>query len=310
MKKLINMINPASKVAGVSLLELKKTEKELGALFPEEYKELFKETNGANFGDWKLYPIPVSGNSELIIDIIKQNREKKPENLPSDMICIGENINGDRLCFRVRKKFMQEQIYLWTSKTEEIDSQALSLSHFIEWFIPRLKVDNPKTIGTFIVESGELIVTDPAYGVDEKNTKQIKLSNVKKGEWTARITYTEEDYVQSLQIFYGKNNLSKKWNICDDLIGVDSGQAGIFDISLFGRDSAIPYEVKNVNNIEINRSGLKYYVACADMVTSDFQGGIVPGGAVSMSGYGDGLYSVEVNYNVSKELIGVRVSFS
>ncbi|MGD6834660.1 hypothetical protein ACQCT5_21130 [Sutcliffiella halmapala] len=41
MKKVINMINPSSKVAGVSLIELKKTEKALGAIFPDEYKELF-----------------------------------------------------------------------------------------------------------------------------------------------------------------------------------------------------------------------------------------------------------------------------
>ena len=41
MKKVINMIDSSSKVAGVSLLELKKKENELGAIFPDEYKELF-----------------------------------------------------------------------------------------------------------------------------------------------------------------------------------------------------------------------------------------------------------------------------
>jgi len=55
MKKVVNMINPSSKVAGVSLVELKKTEKALGAIFPDEYKELFLETNGAKFGDWTLF---------------------------------------------------------------------------------------------------------------------------------------------------------------------------------------------------------------------------------------------------------------
>ncbi|MDQ0244720.1 cell wall assembly regulator SMI1 [Bacillus fengqiuensis] len=55
MKKVINMIDSSSKVAGVSLLELKKIEKELGAIFPDEYKELFLETNGAKFGDWINY---------------------------------------------------------------------------------------------------------------------------------------------------------------------------------------------------------------------------------------------------------------
>ncbi|MFA1711104.1 hypothetical protein ACDX66_05295 [Peribacillus frigoritolerans] len=41
MKKVINMINTSLRMDGVSLLELKKTEKALGAIFPDEYKELF-----------------------------------------------------------------------------------------------------------------------------------------------------------------------------------------------------------------------------------------------------------------------------
>ncbi|WP_241773404.1 hypothetical protein [Bacillus sp. LL01] len=51
--------------------------------------------------------------------------------------------------------------------------------------------------------------------------------------------------------------------------------------------------VKNVYDIEINEDGLTYYVACSDTVASDSQGGVMPGGAVSMSGYGDGMYEVK-----------------
>jgi hypothetical protein len=40
MKKVIDMIDLSSKVAGVSLIQLKRTEKELGAIFPDEYKKL------------------------------------------------------------------------------------------------------------------------------------------------------------------------------------------------------------------------------------------------------------------------------
>ncbi|WP_019412946.1 hypothetical protein [Paenisporosarcina sp. TG20] len=80
-------------------------------------------------------------------------------------------------------------------------------------------------------------------------------------------------------------------------------------IKVFGRDDAIQYEVKNVDDIEINEVGLKYCVACSDMVASDAQGGVVPGGAVSMSGYGDGMYVVKVKYNISKEVVGVMIDF-
>ncbi len=308
MKKVINMIDSSSKVAGVSLLELKKIEKELGAIFPDEYKELFLETNGAKFGDWTLFPIQTNDHSELTINIVKQNRENKPKNVPSDMICIGEKMNGDKLCYRIRKKFMQEQIYLWNDKTGISDCKTSTLSEFIDWYVPKAYTHKPKIVGTFTVESGKLIVTDPCYQMGEEEM-QIILSNVKNGNWTASISYTHEEVVESLLVFYGEKKPSGKWHDCGKLIGVDSAQAGVFDITVFGRDDAIQYEVKNVYDIEMDEVGLKYYVACCDMVSTDSQGGVVPGGAVSMSGYGDGMYEVKVKYNVSKEVVGVMIDF-
>jgi hypothetical protein len=288
MKKGINMINPNSKVAGVSLLELKKTERSLGAIYPDEYKELFLETNGAKFGDWTLFPIPTNEQSALIIDIIKQNRENRPKNLPSDMICIGEKKNGDKLCYRIRKRFMQEQIYVWYAKTQVSDCRGLTLSTFIDWNVPKVNTHKPNTVGTFIVESGKIIVTDPCYKADEEAELQIILSNVKNGKWTASISYSDEEVVKSLQVFYGQKKSIGKWHICDKFIGVDLAQAGIFDFKAFGRDNA-------------NQSD--------DIVASDAQGGVVSGGAVSMSGYGDGMYQVKVKYNIFKEVVGVMIDF-
>lgn len=71
MKKVINMIDSSSKVAEVSLLELKKKENELGAIFPDEYKELFLETNGSKFGDWILFPNPTN------LALIKEGSAKR-----------------------------------------------------------------------------------------------------------------------------------------------------------------------------------------------------------------------------------------
>lgn len=308
MRKVINMINSSSKVTGVSLLELKKTEKALGAIFPDEYKELFIETNGAKFGDWTLYPIHTNELSEITKCIVKNNHENRLGNFPSDMICIGENISGDKLCYRIRKRFMQEQIYLWSDKTEISDCKASTLKQFIDWYIPKAD-ENPKVIGTFKVTNGKLIVTDPCYQVDEDEDLQIILSNVKNGKWTASISYTDDEVVENILVFYGEKKSSGKWHVCDKLIAVDSAQAGIFDLTVFGRDEAIEYEVENIYNIEMDEIGLKYYVACADRIASDAQGGIVPGGAVSMSGYGDGMYEVKIKYNVSKEIVGVMIDF-
>jgi hypothetical protein len=289
MKKVINLIDSSSKVAGVSMLQLKKTEKELGAIFPDEYKELFLETNGAKFGDWILFPIRTNEHSELTRDIIKQNRENRPKDVPNDMICIGENTKGDKLCYRIRKRFMQEQIYVWYAKTERSDCRALTLKEFIDWYVPKVNTNKPYTLGTFMVESGKLIVTDPYYKVvDEEAELQIILLNVKNGNWTASISYTPDEVVKNLFVFHGEKKPSGKWHMCEKLIGVDSAQAGIFDVKSLGKVEAFQLD---------------------DVVASDVQGGVVSGGAVSMSGYGDGMYEVKVKYNILKEVVGVMISF-
>ncbi|KZE69149.1 hypothetical protein AWM68_02455 [Fictibacillus phosphorivorans] len=287
MKKVINMINPTSKVAGVSLVDLKKTEKALGAIFPDEYKELFIETNGAKFGDWTLYPIPTNEQTELTIDIETKN-QNRPKNLPSDMVCIGEKMNGDKLCYRIRKRFMQELIYRWNDKTGISKYPSSSLSEFIDWHVPKENANKPNKLGTFMVESGKLIVTDPYYKVDDEADLQIVLLNVKNGNWTASISYTPDEVVKNLFVFCEEKKPSGKWHVCEKPIGVDSAQAGIFDFNTFGRDEIIMFD---------------------ELTASDAQGGVVSGGAVSMSGYGDGMYEVKVKYNISKKVVGVMIDF-
>lgn len=306
--KLINIIESSSQVAGVSLFDIKKSEREIGALFPEEYKDLFLVTNGATFGDWTLFPIQTNDHSELK-NIVTQNRDNRPKNLPYDMIWIGENVKGDKICYRVRKRFMQEYIYIWNDKTGIKKYPASSLTEFVDNNMPRAKNNKPIKVGTFTVESGKLIITDPGYRMDEDKEMQIILSNVKKGTWTSSVSYSDEKVVDSLLVFYGDKKPRGKWHICDKLIGVDSAQAGIFDLESFGKDEIIQYEVKNVDNIEMDKEGLKYFVACCDMVSSNAQGGVVPGGVVTMSGYGDGLYQVKVKYNIFREVVGVMIDF-
>lgn len=118
--------------------------------------------------------------------------------------------------------------------------------------------------------------------MDEKEEMQIILSNVKKGHWTASISYAPEEVVESLLVFYCEKKPSGKWHNCDKLIAVDSAQAGIFDLTAFGREDAIKFEVKNVHDILIDEIGIKYFAVCFDNVATDVQGGVVPGGAVNV----------------------------
>lgn len=85
---------------------------------------------------------------------------------------------------------MQELIFLWNDKIGTSDCKASTLSQFIDWYVPKVNTNKPKTVGTFTVDSGKLIVTDPCYQVDEEDL-QIILSNVKNGKWTTFITYTD-----------------------------------------------------------------------------------------------------------------------
>ncbi|OAN15673.1 SMI1/KNR4 family protein [Exiguobacterium undae] len=80
MSKLIKRLHPDSKMPGVSAVELRKAERALGVLFPYEYKDLFLQTNGAQFGEWSLYPVPtrrtVSMNEGIENQTFKTKRAK------------------------------------------------------------------------------------------------------------------------------------------------------------------------------------------------------------------------------------------
>src|SRR3954468_38040 len=292
MKNLIKLL-PTSK-PGVNEIHIKAAEEKLGALFPDEYKELFKLINNPEIGDWILFPIKDSLNlKKTWDDIVRQNLEQREEALSNDLIAIGENGTGDKLCFRVRKKFMQSQVYIWDHETTRTRVVALSLKEFIEREAARYK-NETITLGTFQVTSGKLIISDPYYGYDEENTEdlQVLLKSAKRGDWSATVSYDEEEVVYQLVVFWGNTEPEGEWIPIDQVIAVDSAQAGIFDFTFFDDDEKIIDEVENVYGMDEDVS--KYYIACCDAVASEQQGGIVPGGAVAMSGYGDGLYQVYI----------------
>ncbi|WP_233494545.1 SMI1/KNR4 family protein [Exiguobacterium sp. RIT594] len=209
MSKLIKRLHPDSKMPGVSAVDLKKAERALGVLFPDEYKDLFLQTNGAQFGEWSLYPVPT--RQAVLQDIVRQN-EKRPAGLPGDLICIGENLTGDKLCYLIRKRFLQELVFRWNEKTGIAKYPSSSLEQFVDWHVPKRKTNQVHRLGRFTVESDELIVTDPYYGLEEGTDLQLILPNVKSGSWTAAIIYTEDEWVKQLLVFEGNKKRSGKWH--------------------------------------------------------------------------------------------------
>jgi len=173
---------------------------------------------------------------------------------------------------------------------------------------------NPKNLGSFEVKGNQIIVTDPCYPLEDAldNVDDLSwiLEPAKSGEWKAIIIEGQDVSVSKLMACHIDFELGSEWIEIDKEIGVDSAMAGIFDASVYGRDEAILYDVKNIYDIEMDEEGLKYYVACADIVaSSDYEAGIVAGGTVSMSGLGDGYYPIFVQYNDKNEIIAVLLEF-
>lgn len=153
-------------------------------------------------------------------------------------------------------------------------------------------------LGNFEIESGKVRVSDPCYDID--TWCATTLENVKKGKWLAQAEMIDEGLwgkrVSILRCFHESltngmiNEIERE--IISEKIGVDSGQAGIFDIEHFKKDSDTVGFKKQYKEESI-RKDEPWYSMCCD-VTLSRNAGVVPFGVVSSSGFGDGSYVCEV----------------
>ncbi|OQR56951.1 SMI1/KNR4 family protein [Bacillus sp. CDB3] len=121
-----------TKKQGVFELHIKETEEKLGAIFPAQYRDLFKLVNNAEIGEWILYPI--KDNRNLVKtwdDIVRQNVELRDEHMSEDLIIIGDDGSGDKLCFKINNGIMDDEVYIWYHEDDEMEEIAQSLKEFI-----------------------------------------------------------------------------------------------------------------------------------------------------------------------------------
>ena len=133
--------------------------------------------------------------------------------------------------------------------------------------------------------SGTVVVSDPCYdrdvwcmkpGVKVKPGKyRVFVSRQNEGRFGIRIAcimVVHEDY-EAADI--------KKWDVCSGSIGVDSGQCGIFD------DTIYPM-------MQDHQDFEPFYGECCALTLSEESVGILSSdkGVVSSSGYGDGSYTL------------------
>ena len=224
---------------------------------------------------------------------------------------------------------------------------------------------------SFEITSGKMIVTDPCY--DKETWCQAKLDNVKIGKWHSTVEYSDEgewgDRVASIWAWHdslGITDPGRDFPNCNESIpadiGVDSGQAGFFDLEKYPDDphtdkafydavcnltlAGVPYSVlEDVGYIVVEQDQPLTDAQKTLRESSDYSDrqsywisrfgvdgngkpktdktkladalelhgslgsfGVVPFGAVSSSGFGDGGYNLDV-YRVNGEIVAATITF-
>jgi hypothetical protein len=175
----------------------------------------------------------------------------------------------------------------------------------------RIKRDPKFYLGHFEVTTGEVVVSDPCYNLG--TWCQARLNNVQNGQWNTVIEKIDDgDFgvrVSSLLAYTGREPVgANEFELRDDSsIGVDSGQAGIFDISAYRNDD-LAKTTRFLSESRQEEDGEEWYSSCCDATCSEDDAGVIVGGVVSSSGYGDGSYEL---YTVTKEdkVVAIKILF-
>lgn len=164
-------------------------------------------------------------------------------------------------------------------------------------------------LGSFEVVSGKLVISDPCY--DRGIWCAGTLENVRNGEWNAKADYVEvEDWgrrVAKLTAWHqdcpSDASLTRRGTLFE--VGVDSGQAGIFDDRYYQDGTILPlpktYTAEDVRAV--------WYSHCCEITLARLQAGVLPYGVVSSSGFGDGGYDCVQYLTDSGEVVKVEIEF-
>jgi hypothetical protein len=162
-----------------------------------------------------------------------------------------------------------------------------------------------KPIGSLTL-GNKVVISDPCYDSDVWCI--LKDLPVVPGTYEAHIEFdTESMRVLSLTVWH-KDYLPDEATCADeeylpDTIGVDSGQAGIYDADYFYHyhDRAV-YTSDAYND---------WYTAACSCTTSDTNYADIMDDScvISRSGWGDGSYALSVNRNDNGDIIAITVSY-
>lgn len=164
---------------------------------------------------------------------------------------------------------------------------------------------NTVSVGSFNVESGKLAVSDPCYDPPTEESGLSTVVHAKKGLWKAEVvTQDEFDWgtrVAELRVLHASvEALPVYWEREDVTLGVDSGQMAFVDLPKFEGDTRdFPPGGKMI--------GGEWYFNVCD--SHDEGGGILDGGVVSSTGFGDGVYRLFVHRDDDGLVVAARIIF-
>ena len=164
------------------------------------------------------------------------------------------------------------------------------------------KFSEERTAGYFEIHSGRMIISDPCYNKTGWCTGELNL--VKMGSWKAIARIGEVRgwgkrcwELIAIHCEHAEMSPDKITENAEFDIGVDSGQCGVYDSNHFPEEKG-EYSDKN-----------SWYRKVCE-ITHQVQGGVIKGGYVTPSGFGDGGYECFVKREQkTNQVIGVRVIF-
>jgi len=162
----------------------------------------------------------------------------------------------------------------------------------------------------FTIKSGSMILSDPCY--ERGIWCQGFVPKVKNGRWVAevefignRVSRLMAKHENAYDVRYS-NDVEHNGQELDFNGGVDSGQFGYFDSDEYENN-------ESVKDIETNLEGFddcsKFYQVCCDKTLSKDSWGVLPGGVVSSTGYGDGSYITYGQKNGDNEYVAFTTIF-
>ena len=168
-----------------------------------------------------------------------------------------------------------------------------------------------KYMSTFNLGS-KVMVSDPCYEVG--TWCQKTLDGVLPGEYDSHViidNFGSWGKRVSQLIAHHKNHrlIDLKWEDVDATIGVDSGQAGIFNFETYRKDDIDIHNVPKAFGDDWDKEdGEVWYNRICSLTLNEDGWGAYQNGVVSSSGFGDGSYTLQVA-KVDETIVGFKIIF-